>query len=192
MASSNRLDTDFEFPSAKGVGELITQTFDLYFRNFQWVLFLALFFFSPLIVGKNIYFFENPPDSKLFKFWIDSIILGFPAVYTAPTLVYILVKTLREGKAPPFGDALKWGLQCFPRNFGYHFVTGFLTMLGFVLLIVPGIFVMLWYSLLSVVISVEGPEQANPMERSKALVKNIWAFFWVPERSSSFWIYCHA
>ncbi len=171
MASSRRLDTDFAFRPILGVGDLISRTYQVYFEHFQWVLYLALFFFSPILIAKNLWYSFSPPESKLIKLWIDSSVLSLPTFFTAPTLVFILVKSLGEGKAPPFGEALRWGFNCFPRNFGYHFVTGLFTILGLVFLVVPGILVLLWYSLLTVVITVEGPEQADPMGRSKALVQ---------------------
>jgi hypothetical protein len=132
---------------------------------------LALCVYSPFILAKNIYFSFAPPSSKLIKIWIDSAILGLPVIFAGPSMVYVLVRNLGEKTNPSLGEALGWGAHCFPRNFGYHFLTSLLAMVGLVCLVVPGVLVLLWYSLLTVVIAVEGPEQDNPMERSKNLVK---------------------
>ncbi len=165
------LDTDFEFAPVLNVGDLIARTYSLYFKHIHWVLILVLLFFTPFLLLKNFAISLSPPDSKLIKFWIDSSVLGLLSLFAAPTMVHIIVRNLREGKAPPLGESLLWGLKCYPTNFGYHFVTGLMTMLGLVFFIVPGVFVMLWYGLLSTVVGVEGPGGANPMERSKALAQ---------------------
>lgn len=169
-SSANRLDTSFKFPVLDDVGSLYSQTFKLYFGNFQWVLALSFFFVAPLLVVKNYVYTFAAPEQKLVEFWIDSSIMGLGFLCTAPSMAYILVRRLKDGAAPSFGSAVLWGLNCFPRNFGYHFVTGFMTILGLVLLVVPGVLVALWYALLSSVIAVEGPTQADPMGRSKTLV----------------------
>jgi hypothetical protein len=174
---SDRLEIDFEFPKISSVGDLLSQAAKLYLKNFHWVLFLATFFI-PFLLIKNAWYLSTPPESKLIKLWIDSSVFGLVTIFTAPTLVYILVRSLRDRKAPSFRESLKWGLNCFPRNFGYHFITGFMILGGLILLVVPGLFVMIWYSFLSTVVSVEGREQLDPMKRSKTLAqKHMWTIF---------------
>jgi hypothetical protein len=169
--SSDRLEGDIPFPAIKDVWELLTQTFKVYGGNIQWVLLLTVFF-VPFLLAKNLIYASSPPDSKLIKFWIDSVVMGLVMLFTAPTLAYILARTLRDGSSPTPGEALGWGFRCFPRNFGYHFLSGLLTIGGFILLVVPGILVAIWYSMLSVVVSLEGGGQPDPLGRSKSLAKN--------------------
>ncbi len=169
-SSSDQLDTRIQLPAIKGVGDLISQTFKLFFSHLRWVLFLSLFYI-PFLLAKNTWFLFNPPSSKLLKAGIDSFSIGLVVLFTAPALVYILVRSLQEGKAPKAMESLQWGWNCFSRNFFNHFKSGFLIIGGLILLIVPGIIALLWYSFLSVVVSVEGAEQTDPMARSKNLAK---------------------
>jgi hypothetical protein len=168
--SSDQLDTQIQLPAIKGVGDLVSQTFKLFFSHLRWVLFLSLFYI-PFLLAKNTWFLFNTPSSKLIKAGIDSSIIGLVVLFTAPALVYILVRSLREGKAPRATESLQWGWNCFSRNFVNHFKSGLLIIGGFILLVVPGIIALLWYSFLSVVVSVEGSEQTDPMNRSKNLAK---------------------
>lgn len=168
---SRRLETGFEFPAVTDLGGLVNKTFELYFDHFGWALVLTLTFFLPALLVKNICYSFTPPSSPLMKLGLDASLMGLVSLFAAPTLNHILVRRLGEGAVPPLQESFRWGWFCFPRNVGYHFVTGIMFIVGLILLVVPGILVLLWYGLLTAVVSVEGPEQTDPMARSKALVQ---------------------
>lgn len=107
--------------------------------------------------------------------WIELI---FGPIYIG-AMVFALFQ-IKSGKAVAYREAIAVGFRKWGSLFAARFVAGFLTGLGLVALIVPGIMLAVRYSLLdSVVVLEQASIISNPRERSTELTEGKrWQIFW--------------
>ena len=83
-----------------------------------------------------------------------------------------------NGKAMSIGSAFEAGIKLFLPLLGVGILVGLGTMLGFVLLIVPGIILAVMWSVATAVVAVENRSVTESLERSRQLTKGYrWQIF---------------
>lgn len=104
----------------------------------------------------------------LFSFFL-LLLVGYQFVRLAvmpSALIYGLVTTLNTGTSPGVFECFRWGLR---RSFSAGFamlLTGVLTFFGLLLLVVPGVFLALSFSMVIPIVAIEGRGAVEAMGRS--------------------------
>lgn len=155
------------------IGKLVL-AFRLFFENLAVIAPLVLVVWLPGNIVVSALQASDPATSA-FAFQVNNVIHGvFGPIYEAAIIV-VLARRF-AGERVPFSAALREGLGAWGRLFGARLVAGLFTVLGFIALIAPGIYLTVKYSLLDPVVVLEHHPQ--PRSRSGALVKGKgWEIF---------------
>jgi hypothetical protein len=175
------------------IGEILTQTFNLYSRNFAHypVPFLVAGLLTGLVtlaVRLAIVIPESPtnPTSQLLLAWFPTFLAATVTSLFLSGIVSWIVNSFTTGITTKFtSDLLERGQANLQTSFNFtltkvlallaaSIITGILIVLGFIALIVPGIILMLMFSLVYPVIMLEGTGVLGSLSRSRALVSNRW------------------
>ncbi|GLX70880.1 hypothetical protein [Paenibacillus glycanilyticus] len=158
-----------ELRSAKG--GVLGLTFSLFIKNAGMLLLLTAITVVPVELVLCYGFNELSIDSVL----RDTIVsLLFLSLLT-PVVVQYLIERLRGGKGSIAG-AYRWGLRKWPRIIMYTFLQSVIVSAGFLLLIVPGLFMYVRLLLLPAVVSIENTSVMNPLESSRTMAQGrFWA-----------------
>ena len=174
-------------------GEILSQTFNLYSRNF--VQYLIPFLVAGIVTGlvtivvrSAIVIPEAPlhPTSQQLLEW-------FPTFFTATVtsiflsgIVSWIANSISTGITIKFtSDMLERGQANLQTSFNFtltkllpllavSIITGILIVLGFVALVIPGVILALMFSLVYPVIMLEGTGVLGSLSRSRFLVSNRW------------------
>jgi len=182
------------------VGEILSQTFNLYFSRFA--QFLLPFLFAGIVSGVFTVIvrwwyldplmeeFQNaitptmPPDEALAlvldflgKLIVIAILLGavtwFINTIVSSTVVKFTSNVIEKGSAS-LGESLNMALSRLGSLLGAGLITGILTIIGFFLFVVPGIILAIMFSLVVPAIMIEQKGVFESLGRSKKLVSNRW------------------
>jgi hypothetical protein len=175
------------------IGEILTQTFNLYSRNFAHypVPFLVAGLLTGLVtlaVRLAIVIPESPtnPTSQLLLAWFPTFLAASLTSLFLSGIVGWIANSFTSGITIKFtSDLLERGQANLQTSFNFtltkvlpllaaSIITGILIVLGFVALIVPGIILVLMFSLVYPVIMLEGTGVLGSLSRSRALVSNRW------------------
>ncbi len=168
------------------LGQMLSETFKVWRQQFiplAIVMMIALFplmFFNTIIAYKYPQFHTETasittltPLLNLTYFFI--LALSFLLQMTATAYAYIVASKACRGETFSWDDALTILKKRWLVFFGTQFFIGFLTMLGTFLLVIPGILVMINYSLTFPVMFAEANDgqyiSRNSRKRSWKLVK---------------------
>ena len=154
------------------------EAFRLLCQNFR--LFAAIIFtvWVPGNLLINFMSYNLPEVSESFLMRLPMMIeTVFGPLYFG-ALVYALYQ-IKSGNPVSYREAMSIGLQKWGSLFLARFVAGFLTMLGLIAFIVPGLMLAVRYSLLDAAVIVEGKGVRDSRARSTELTKGRrWAIFW--------------
>ena len=175
------------------IGELLTQTFNLYSRNFAHypVPFLAAGILTGLVtivVRLAIVIPEAPtnPTSQLLLAWFPTFLTATVTSLFLSGIVSWIANSFTTGITTKFtSDLLERGQANLQTSFNFtltkllpllvaSIITGILIVLGFIALIVPGIILALMFSLVYPVIMLEDTNVLGSLSRSRVLVSNRW------------------
>jgi hypothetical protein len=175
------------------IGEILTQTFNLYSRNFAHypVPFLVAGLLTGLVtlaVRLAIVIPEAPanPTSQLLLAWFPTFIVASLTSLFLSGIVGWIVNSFTTGITIKFtSDMLEKGQASLQASFNFtltkvfyllaaSIITGVIIVLGFIALIVPGIILVLMFSLVYPVIMLEGTGVFGSLYRSRVLVSNRW------------------
>lgn len=193
---SNRLDINFEVAPFVDTAMVIRDTYALTRAQFRLILRIVLTAVVPQVLlilafgatraeapaglPPGMFSFGAPPISTraggvapadlagLFSLFL-LLLLAYQFVRLAvmpSALVYGLVTTLNTGTEPGVFECFRWG---FRRSFSTGLavlLTGFLTFLGALLLVFPGVFLALSFSMVVPIIAIEGRGAIEAMGRS--------------------------
>ena len=179
--------------SELSIGEILTQTFNLYSRNFvQYLIpFLAAGILTGLVtmaVTSAIVIPAAPvhPTSQQLLAWfptylaaiVTSIFLSGIVSWVANGITAgITIKStsdmLERGQAN-LRTAFNFTLTKVPSLLAASVITGILIVLGFIALVVPGVILALMFSLVYPAIMLEGTGVLGSLSRSRVLVSNRW------------------
>jgi hypothetical protein len=158
------------------VGELLSQSFGIYFRNLIPFLLLGMVATAPWL-ALQIYSKGVDPRSQL-PINIVSLILQFVmGQLLAGALCFGVIQQLRGEKAG-IGQVLSHGLASLFRVMGTGLLVGLLVAAGTVILLVPGLWLTVRFFIAIPVTVMEGKGGGAALERSSALVRdNGWKVF---------------
>ena len=92
-------------------------------------------------------------------------------------MVYALSR-IKQGQPPTYSEAILVGLRNWGRLFIAHLIAGVLILLGFIVLVVPGIMLLVRYALLDPAVILEGAAPGEARRRSTELTSGIrWQIF---------------
>ncbi|HPQ70911.1 MAG TPA: YciC family protein [bacterium] len=133
----------------------------------------ALLIFVPL---ELLVYLANTwiPDSTggaIFAETIDMLCLIVGEAVYLPACLYAYVKTKDNHSAPSLLPTFRFALSRFPRLFLFAVAYTLLTMVGFVLLIVPGVYWSVRYGFGAVIASARSGSLADTFAQSKALTQ---------------------
>lgn len=171
-------------PSAFRVGAVFSRAFDLLFRDFVKFYLLAALAWSPMLIlgvfgALNANSIENGEHvAGVIAGGLGAVMLSVALfILSQAVVLYGAIEEMR-GNTFAIGASLRIGLARFFPIFGMFILLGLGLMVGFVLLIVPGIMLaMAWYvALPACIVERKGP--AGSLSRSAELTKgNRWRIF---------------
>jgi len=173
-------------------GELLKQTFQVY-KNRFWVFlgisvipFLVSLVFAPFLIVSLLFnlpfisFYESLGPFLLIPLILVIVVLAIIMVivnlWAGVSLLYAIKEREQKiGIRESF--AKSW-----PKILSYWWISilvGVITILGFLLLIIPGIIFSIWFSLAGYVLVSEDLKGMRALSRSKRLIKGYWfKVFW--------------
>jgi len=147
----------------QSVREILNASLSIYFKHFGSVILVSLLLFP-------IYCLAGIPETAI----IGSLLLFFVLSLVIAALT-VLISEVCLGYKPSPARAYK---RVFGTIIGKVFATGLLfslvVLIGFVLLIIPGIVFYLWFALWQVVVVLEGKWGRDALKRSKELGKGFY------------------
>lgn len=162
------------------VGALLGETFKLFWRHAKLFLPLTALVVFPFVIAFDVLLsgddlVEDDIDpGRLF----GSVLAGLFAFTVMPALVTALhvVSVLRigEGERPSVREALSLGADRFGPAIGATILYLLAIIVGFLLLIVPGIYLMVRLYLAAQAAVVDGQTPTGALNRSAELVKGRW------------------
>ena len=175
------------------VGEILTQTFNLYSRNFvqYFVPFLAAGILTGLVtiaVRSAIVIPVAPahPTSQQLLAWFPTFLIATATSIFLSGIVSWIANGITTGITIKFtSDILEKRQANLQTSFNFtlpkllsllaaSIITGILIVLGFVALVVPGVILALMFSLVYPVIILEDTGVLGSLSRSRVLVSNRW------------------
>jgi len=133
-----------------------------------------------ILLESVAYYVNATDDTNLLhtvraSMWIETI---FGPIYVA-ALVYALFE-IKHGRSVSYKEAMAVGFRKWGPLIGARFFAGMLIALGLVALVIPGIVLIVRYSLLDAVVVLERRNLVtNPRDRSAALTSGRrWQIFW--------------
>jgi hypothetical protein len=176
------------------IDEILTYTFDIYSRNF--IIFFIPFLIAGLISGIlsvpilsqvstiSKIDFTRPPDVVWNQLWnfISTllalvVLLGIISWIIGSVISGVCVKCASEliekGKAN-MGESFNFTVYKLPSLLIATLITGILTVLGALALIVPGVIIYIMFYLVTPAIIIENIGALDSLSRSRKLVSNRW------------------
>jgi hypothetical protein len=151
--------------------------FRLLFGNLLLLSAVVLTVWLPVNVLIEMAVLQSEADNPLLSIRLNTIVGGIIGPLVAGALVWVLSERL-AGRTTTYGAAMGVGFRNWGRLFGARFVAGFLTGLGFLALVVPGIVLLVRYFLIDPVVVLEGAGVSQSRARSAELVKGkAWQIF---------------
>jgi hypothetical protein len=179
--------------SELSIEDILTQTFNLYSRNFvQYVIpFLAAGILTGLVtiaVRSAIVIPATPvhPTSQQLLAWFPTYLIATVTSVFLSGIVSWIANSFTTGITIKFtSDMLEKGQATLQTSFNFtltkvlslfaaSLVTGILIVLGFVAFVVPGVILALMFSLVYPAIMLEGTGVLGSLSRSRFLVRNRW------------------
>lgn len=175
------------FREKRTVLEVVNATFVFWRQNFVNLSKIVLFFVGPLVLVDAILFSGWYQEYLIDSLAIQNDMGGFYLDYALNILLGILVSLFLAGLTYEYiGLSLNGTgeiradvvLKAFLRNIGKYVLAGliilFAVVAGYILCILPGVFVLIAFSLSFVVISIEKKGVLDAISRSKELISGNW------------------
>jgi F0F1-type ATP synthase membrane subunit c/vacuolar-type H+-ATPase subunit K len=157
------------------IGKVLRLSFSVWGKNIVSFTMLAGIVQLPAFVclGVLLLLPTDSPASQAIVI-VHSLLDRFLDLVVSGALTFGVFQALRRQPAP-FGKTVVVGISNFGRIFGVSFLVGLATLVGFCLLIVPGIIVMLMYYVAIPVAVLEGLGAMDTLTRSSELTSgNRW------------------
>jgi len=174
------------------IGEILGQAFNLYFSKFFlfYLPFLAVGIPSSGMSEALLYLMPAMPapdasEEVIFSWAVSSIgflVVALPLIFLVGWILSTIISGMTvkvasdslEGKETDVSEALNYTVKRLPSLLGAGIASGFLIILGVICLFVPGIIVMIMFSLITPVIIIERSGALESLSRSKNLVSRRW------------------
>ena len=152
-----------------GVSAVLNPTITLFKDNFWLISKIVLALYVPLELFKVMAI--NRRDGN-WQAAVGALLLtAFCGVLVTPSVIYAVVAVMETGVAPKLNDAYRFGLSKIGKVILTSIMAGFITALGFVCLIIPGIIVTLALQVLYPVVALENLSAIDSIQRSFSLTK---------------------
>ena len=177
MASQRPLRLDLSIP--RSYGALLSATFDVFRRQAAVFLTLALVLVTPatlLVDGVWGRALADGVDAKP-PLAAEAVGAGLRVFLILPLVTaanVIIVQGLARGTQPTVGGALRAAAGVFPRVLGAVVLYLVAVLAGFVLFIVPGVWLAVRGYFAAQAAVVDGLQPANALRRSGELVRGAW------------------
>ncbi len=179
--------------SELSIGEILSQTFNLYSRNL--LQYLIPFLAAGILTGLVTVFVRLAvvipaapvhPTSQQLLTWFPTFVISTLTSLSLSGIVGWITSSITAGVAIKFtSDMVEKGQANLQTSFNFtltkllsllaaSIITGVLILLGFVALIIPGVILSLMFSLVYPVIMLEGTGVMGSISRSRVLVSNRW------------------
>ena len=157
------------------IGTVVSQTFSTLFSNIFKIIGIGLLVYVPVyalmaLLGVQSSQTETIDPSQIYMMILPTVFMTIAAYVAQTAVVYAAVETL-AGKSAAFGKMLSTGLRYILPVFGATLIITFLYIIGFILLVIPGIIVMLMLSVTIPVIVAENKSVFEALKRSAELTK---------------------
>jgi uncharacterized membrane protein len=176
VGSSSRYEATPHIGPFDGVGAVLGPTLRMFTGNIWLITKLVFALFAPFEIFKVLSI-----DSAQ-KSWQAAVVLGLLGLLCqaliAPSVIYALVTLRHTGVAPGLNESYRWGLSRLGKLCVCAVMTYVLTLLGFVLLIIPGIIVSCALELVYPIATLEDLGPVEVLKRSWNLTKGYrWNIF---------------
>lgn len=152
-----------------GVGDVLGPAVLIFSKNLWLITKLVLVIVTPFEIFKALSMGEFLHDWQL---TIGTVALqAFCTVLIAPALIYALMKVMQTGIAPGINESYRWGLSKLVKLSLCALLALVLQLLGFLLLIIPGIILYLAFRLVYPIAVLEGRTVSETLKRSYNLTK---------------------
>lgn len=153
------------------LGDLLDETFKIYRKHFLVFVQIIAILDLPIIVIKTAAGFFEGPAGKIVAFILA---FGLPLL-VLPVMNFLLARTISDsylGKQVSLVSSFKhFDHLKFWNMIGTLLLSGLMTFLGILCLIIPGIIFAFRYALVSQVIAIEGLYNKPALDRSQVLMK---------------------
>ncbi len=160
----------------------LNQAWAIYRQNFALIAKLVLFAAIPFALGQAalIYGIQDHGGSAPAYALNVLIFLFVRWSLIPPAVIYAVTKKWSTGVAPGIGESYQWAAGRWTRVMSVLLVSGLLTFLGMLLLIVPGIILSVMFALVLPVTLFEPTFGFDDvLRRSEQLTKGVrWPIFW--------------
>ena len=181
-ASSTMSKSDLKTPtSLPGVGQLISDSIDLYkssWRLFLWVILLPILatIVAVIVIGAIIATILAVSGGEVtparIPLLIPPAIVGLLALIIINALGKIaLIKAIQLKGQAKVRKLFKPGWPLVTKYIILQLIVGIVILVGFLLLVVPGIVFSIWFIFSSIILVVEGTGGTHAMRRSKYYVR---------------------
>jgi hypothetical protein len=156
-------------PPFEGASDGIGPTFHLFRKNLWLITKIIFVIIAPLEVFKALSVDPRAIDWQL--------ILGLFAlqllanVLVVPALYYALLTKIQTGNAPSVNEAYRWSLGKFPKLLLASLISWIITVVGFMLLVIPGLILCIVFSLVYPIAVFEKGSAVDALRRSAQLTR---------------------
>ncbi len=176
------------------ISEILSLTFNLYLSNFS-IFFIPFFIANLLSALMNLPIltyiqeiekidYTAPPDvvlNKILNILLMLLVFGFIIAIISwiigNVVSGIIIKSasdIIEKQKTSLGDSLNFVISKLPSLLGASLIVGILTVLGFLIFVIPGIIVVIMFYLVIPTIVIEEKRAYASLYRSKELVNKRW------------------
>ena len=147
-------------------------------RNIKLFSAIILTIWLPANIIINFIYYNIEGISELTMLRLPMLIEGFLGPIYIGALIYSLFQ-IKSGHTITYKEAMKIGLKKWDILFGARFVAGILIVLGIIALVIPGIILLVRYTLLDAAVVIEDKRVTQSRARSIELTKGRrWPIFW--------------
>lgn len=152
-----------------GVGNVVGDTVSIFTKNLWLITKIVVVIVTPLQIFRALNLPETTNDWEV-TMW--SYLLGAAAeVLIAPALIYALMKVIQTGESPGIQESYRWGMTKLVRLSLCALAAYVLTGLGYLLCIIPGIILMLHFTVVYPVAVLEGGSVSEVLAESRDLTR---------------------
>jgi len=158
-----------DIPPFTGASDGIGPTFHLFKKNLWLITKIVFVIVAPFEIFKIVSIGQAELDWQLYSglFALERVC----DFLITPALFYALLKVMQTGTAPGINESYRWGLSKIPKLSLAEILSWILTLIGFVLLIVPGFIFSLAFTVVAPVAIFEKGSAVDALRRSWQLTK---------------------
>lgn len=158
-----------DIPPFTGAADGIGPAFHVFRKNFWLITKIVFVIVAPFEIFKALSLHQGFTDWQLpVGLFVMQLVCNFLLV---PALFYALLRVIQTGQAPGLNEAYRWSLSKLPKLALAAVISWILTMIGFVLLIIPGIILSIVFSLVYPVAVFEKGSAIDALRRSAYLTR---------------------